>query len=47
LKVLNHASDSGGAATVTGIYDQNEYLAEKRRALDAWALRVLEIMDGD
>jgi len=22
---------------VTGIYDRNEYLVEKRRALDAWA----------
>lgn len=46
-KVLNHASDTGGAATVTGIYDQNEYLAEKRRALDAWALKVLEIAEGN
>ncbi len=45
-KVLNHASDTGGAAAVTGVYDQNEYLPEKRRALDAWALRVLEIVEG-
>ncbi len=44
-KVLNHASDTGGAASVTGIYDQNEYLPEKRRALDAWALRVLEVVE--
>ncbi len=44
-KVLNHASDTGGAAAVTGIYDQNEYLPEKRRALDSWALRVLEVDD--
>ncbi len=42
-KILNHTSDTGGAASVTGIYDQNEYLAEKRKALDKWALRVLEI----
>jgi integrase len=31
-RVLNHAD-----RTVTGIYDRYEYLAEKRRALDAWA----------
>jgi integrase len=36
-RVINHISDSGGAATVTGVYDRNEYLTEKRRALDAWA----------
>lgn len=45
-KVLNYASDTGGAAAVTGVYDQNEYLPEKRRALDAWALRLLEIVEG-
>ena len=44
-KVLNHASDTGGVAAVTSVYDQNEYLAEKRRALSAWALRVLEIVN--
>jgi integrase len=31
-RVLNHADRS-----VTGIYDRHEYLDEKRRALDAWA----------
>lgn len=31
--VLNHTSEMGG---VTKIYDRNEYLPEKRRALDAW-----------
>jgi len=45
-KVLNHASDTGNAASVTGIYDQNEYLAEKSRALDAWSIRLMEIVDG-
>jgi integrase len=45
-KVLNHASDSGNAAAVTGIYDQNEYLSEKRRALEAWANRLIEIVEG-
>lgn len=45
-KVLNHSSDSGGAAAVTGIYDQNEYLPEKRRALEAWAILLQEIVSG-
>lgn len=45
-KVLNHASDTGGTARVTGIYDKNEYLPEKRRALDAWANRLVEIGEG-
>jgi hypothetical protein len=31
---------------VTSVYDRNEYLPEKRRALDAWAMRLLEIV-GD
>ncbi len=31
-RILNHAD-----ATVTGIYDRHEYLAEKRHALEAWA----------
>jgi integrase len=35
--VLNHTSEMGG---ITKIYDRNEYLPEKRRALEAWA-RVL------
>jgi hypothetical protein len=28
---------TGGAAAVTAIYDRNDYLSEKRGALDAWA----------
>ncbi|MFK5977355.1 MAG: tyrosine-type recombinase/integrase [Rhizobiaceae bacterium] len=44
-KVLNHSSDTGGAAAVTSVYDRNEYLSEKRRALDAWTLRLLEIVE--
>ena len=43
-RVLNHGGDTGGAAVVTGTYDRNEYLSEKRRALDAWASRLLEIV---
>jgi site-specific recombinase XerD len=37
-QVLAHAGDTGGSAEVTGKhYDMNDYLPEKRRALDAWA----------
>lgn len=37
-QVIGHAADTGGAAAVTGQhYDLNDYLPEKRRALDAWA----------
>jgi len=43
-KVLNHASDTGNSAAVTSVYDRNEYLPEKRHALDAWALRLQEIV---
>jgi hypothetical protein len=42
--VLNHISDTGGAAAVTAVYDRNTYLPEKRRALDKWAERLLEIV---
>ena len=43
-RVLNQLSDTGGAAAVTGVYDRNEYLSEKRRALDAWAALLAEIV---
>jgi integrase len=42
-RVLNQLSDTGGAAAVTGIYDRNEYLTEKRRALEAWSALLVEI----
>ena len=45
-RVLNHISDTGGAAAITGVYDRNLYLPEKRRALDAWATRLHEIVTG-
>lgn len=46
-QVLAHASDTGGAAAVTGMhYDLNDYLPDKRRALDAWAALILEISSG-
>ncbi len=46
-RVLNQISDTGGAAAVTGVYDRNEYLAEKRRALDAWAALLAQIVSDD
>ena len=45
-RVLNQISDTGGAAAVTGVYDRNQYLSEKRRALDAWANLLPEIVSG-
>ena len=36
-RVLNHISDTDDRAVVTGTYDRNAYLAEKRWALSAWA----------
>lgn len=43
-KVLGHL-DAGGGAMVSSIhYDANTYLAEKRRALEAWAQLLLEIV---
>lgn len=43
-QIIAHASDTGGAAAVTGRhYDLNDYLPEKRRALDAWA-SLLDLM---
>jgi len=44
-KVLNQ-TDSGGAAAVTAVYDRNDYLPEKRRALDACAVRLQETVSG-
>lgn len=44
-QVLAHAGDTGGAATVTAQhYDVNDYLREKRRALDAWAALLNQIL---
>jgi integrase len=44
-RVLNHASDQGDAAAVTAVYDRNAYLAEKRRALEAWGVLLEEIVE--
>ncbi|MHB8283622.1 MAG: site-specific integrase [Caulobacteraceae bacterium] len=41
-KVLAHAAHEG--ATVTAVYDRNEYLGEKRKALEIWENLLLEIV---
>jgi hypothetical protein len=43
-RVLNHIN-TGDSAVVTGVYDRNAYLAEKRRALMAWAALLQEIVE--
>jgi integrase len=40
-KILNH-TETG----VTAVYDRHSYDAEKRRALDAWGARLMEIVEG-
>ena len=46
-QVLAHAGDTGGSAAVTGIhYDLNDYLVEKRNALEAWAHLLLTVVHG-
>lgn len=44
-KVLGHAVQDGAA--VTGVYDRNEYLADKRAALAAWAGHLLSLADAE
>lgn len=44
-KVLGHSTDTGGGAAVSTLhYDTNEYLAERRKALELWQHRLLEIV---
>lgn len=46
--VLSHTTDTGGGAAVsTRHYDTNDYVAEKRRALEAWERLILEIASGE
>ena len=40
-RVLNHAEPGVGR-----VYDRYEYLREKRQALEAWAVRLEEIITG-
>jgi integrase len=43
-RVLNQISDTGGAAAVTARYDRNEYLSEKRKALDQWSALLIKVV---
>jgi integrase len=44
-QVLGHGSDAGGGAAVSAtFYDVNDYLPEKRRALEAWENLLLQIV---
>lgn len=44
-KVLGHSGDTGGGAAVSVLhYDVNEYVPEKRRAVEAWTALLLEIV---
>ena len=44
-RILAHAGDTGGGAAVSSThYDANSYIAEKRRALEAWEGLLLEIV---
>jgi integrase len=42
--VLNHVS--GSAAGIVSVYQRHDYAEEKRAALDAWARRVAELVEG-
>ncbi|UTP41181.1 site-specific integrase [Phenylobacterium sp. LH3H17] len=44
-KVLGHTAHDGAA--VTSVYDRNEYLADKRQALDAWGRHVQGLTPQD
>jgi hypothetical protein len=46
-KVLGHRTDAGGGASVSMLhYDANEYVIDKRDALERWATLLTEIV-GD
>ena len=45
-QVLGHSGDLGGGVAIIGTYDRNDYLKEKRRTLDAWVMRRMEIVLG-
>ncbi|MFT6088332.1 tyrosine-type recombinase/integrase [Sulfitobacter sp.] len=42
--VLNHVSGTGGG--IVAVYQRHDYADEKRRALDAWAGFVAQVLDG-
>ena len=46
-KVLGHRNDAGGGAAVSVLhYDANEYVSEKRQALEAWADLLIKIVSA-
>jgi integrase len=46
-KVLAHRGDTGGGAAVSMLhYDANEYVVEKRQAIESWARLLMEIVQG-
>jgi len=46
-KVLGHSTDTGGGAAVSMMhYDTNEYMAERRKALELWQARLFEVVSG-
>jgi integrase len=42
--VLNHVGGSRGG--IVGVYQRHQYADEKRKALDAWGVRLMEIVEG-
>ncbi|MBL4919306.1 tyrosine-type recombinase/integrase [Szabonella alba] len=42
--VLNHVSGTGGG--IVAVYQRHDYAEEKRRALDAWAAFLAELVEG-
>lgn len=47
-KVLGHRGDPGGGAAVSMLhYDSNEYVSEKRQALEAWSELLKRIVEPD
>ena len=43
-KVLGHIDHGGGSSVSATFYDANDYIADKRRALEAWERLLLEIV---
>lgn len=44
-KVLGHSANDGGA-DVTGVYDRNDYLPEKRTTLATWGEHIVALKEG-
>ena len=44
--MLGHSANDGGA-DVTGIYDRNDYLPEKRTTLATWGEHIITLKEGE